>query len=93
MKKHQFLFAISSISENGDLNTAATEKDRLENKQREYRKPFKNQKECEWWNPRWFLPVKNEHTKEDDWKYVGDYWEQKEQSNGHKCDANIPDIF
>ena len=46
-----------------------------------------------WWKPRWFLPVKNEHTKENDWKYVGDYWGQKQQSDGHKCDVNIPDIF
>ena len=26
--------------------------DRLENKQREYRKPFKGQKESDWWTPR-----------------------------------------
>ena len=28
----------------------------------------------EWWNAKWFIPVKNENTKEDDWKYVGNYW-------------------
>ena len=57
------------------LQAAVFEKDRLENKQREYRKPYKNKKEFEWWNPNWFIPVKNEHTKEDDWKYVGNYWD------------------
>jgi len=63
--------------ENGDLTLAASEKERLENKQREYRKPFKNKKENEWWTPRWFIPIKNEFTKEDDWKYVGGYWENQ----------------
>jgi hypothetical protein len=29
--------------------------------------------------------VKNEHTKEDDWKYVGNYWEQDFK--------DVPDIF
>jgi len=49
------------------------------------RKPFKNKKEHEWWSPKWFLPVKNEHTKEDDWKYIGNYWERNF--------AETPDIF
>jgi hypothetical protein len=71
--------------ENGQLDTAASEKERLENKQREYRKPFKNKKEHEWWSPRWFLNVKNEHTQESDWKFVGGFWERKFDS--------VPDIF
>ena len=75
------------LTENGDLNVAASEKDRLENKQREFRKPYKNKKESEWWNPRWFLPIKNEFTKEDDWKYVGGYWENRGEHE------NIPNIF
>ena len=79
-------FQISLELENGDLTIAASEKERLENKQREYRKPFKNQKESEWWNPRWFIPIKNEFSKEDDWKYVGGYWDDCEREN-------IPDIF
>lgn len=76
--------------ENGDLATAASEKERLENKQREYRKPFKNKKESDWWNPRWFIPIKNEFTKEEDWKYVGGYWENKGRTND---DDDIPSIF
>jgi hypothetical protein len=39
----------------------------------------------DWWSPNWFLPVKNEHTKEDDWKYVGNYWQRNFD--------NVPDIF
>jgi hypothetical protein len=67
------------------FQVAAAEKDRLENKQRDYRKPYKNRKEQDWWNPNWFIPVKNEHTKEDDWKYVGTYWDDSFEK--------IPDIF
>ncbi len=70
----------------GAFDLAASEKERLENKQREYRKPFKGRKEHDWWQPRWFLPIKNEHNKEDDWKYVGGYWERKQYN---EC----PDIF
>ena len=49
------------------------------------RKPYKGKKEQDWWSPRWFLPVKNEHTREDDWKYVGGYWDRKY--------TETPDIF
>ena len=69
--------------EEGDLDKAATEKERLENKQREYRKPFKKSKsESEWWTPRWFMPAKNEHTKEDDWVFLGDYWKKSKNADG-----------
>ena len=76
-KGTDIIFKYFSFEENGDLTLAASEKERLENKQREYRKPFKNKKENEWWTPRWFIPIKNEFTKEDDWKYVGGYWENQ----------------
>lgn len=63
--------------ENGDLDKAVQEKERLENKQREYRKPYKNcKKESEWWTPKWFMPGKNEHTKEEDWLFCDNYWEK-----------------
>ena len=69
----------------GELDVAASEKERLENKQRDYRKPFKNKKESEWWTPTWFRPAKNALTKEDDWVYTGGYWERKFDK--------VPDIF
>lgn len=69
----------------GELDLAAAEKERLENKQRDYRKPFKNKKEQDWWTPTWFRPTKNALTKEDDWQYVGGYWERKFDK--------VPDIF
>ena len=50
-----------------------------------HRKPYKGKKEQDWWAARWFQPIKNEHTREDDWKYVGGYWDRKY--------ADTPDIF
>ncbi len=69
----------------GDLERASQEKERLENKQREYRKPFKNKKENEWWTPIWFTAVRNEKSKDLDWKFKGDYWQRKFDK--------VPDIF
>jgi hypothetical protein len=48
--------------EEGNLELAAESKEELENKQREARKPFKNRKEAEWWQPRWFQPAKHPRT-------------------------------
>ena len=76
--------------ENGDLERAAAEKERLEQKQREYRKPYKScKKESDWWTPRWFRPVVSEHTGEPDWRFVGGYWgvDHEEKKKG------VPDIF
>ena len=75
--------------EEGELEVAGREKERLESKQRDHRKPFGKKPESEWWSPRWFMPVKNEfNQKEDDWKFVGKYWD-----NQHRNDKTIPDIF
>ncbi len=69
--------------EDGDLDKASGEKDRLENKQREFRKPFKNKKESDWWTPRWFEPASS--SSQDDWRFKGGYWDRKFD--------NVPDIF
>lgn len=74
--------------EEGDLDLASAEKERLEVKQREFRKPFKNKKEQEWWTPRWFSKVKNEYTKDEDWSFLGGFWETG--SFDHK---GVPEIF
>jgi len=89
--------------EEGDLELAAAEKERLENKQRDYRKPFGKKSESEWWTPRWFVQEKDEYnSKQDDWKYVGGYWEHQSEQNadGDTVDGgggnpykNVPDIF
>jgi len=77
--------------EEGELEMAAAEKERLENKQRDYRKPYGKKSESEWWTPRWFAPVKNEYSKQEDWKFVGNYWDKS--SDNHQSDKSIPDIF
>ncbi|XP_040573598.1 oxysterol-binding protein-related protein 2 [Lepeophtheirus salmonis] len=79
--------------ENGLLDLAASEKERLENKQREYRKPYKGKNESDWWTPKWFIPSKNEFTKESDWKYVGGFWEDPKRSIPRSDSLKIPDIF
>jgi len=76
--------------EEGELEMAAAEKERLENKQRDHRKPYGKKSESEWWTPRWFAPVKNEYSKQEDWKFVGNYWDS---SGDHQNDKSIPDIF
>lgn len=60
--------------EEGDLILAADRKDYLENKQRDFRKEFKNKKEADWWTPKWFVPCKNPATGEDDWRSTGQFW-------------------
>jgi hypothetical protein len=58
--------------EEGDIDAAAAEKNRLEEKQREARKLRKKQKQE--FSPLWFKSARNEFTKEDDWLYTGTYW-------------------
>ena len=53
--------------EEGDLNTAEAEKQRVEETQRERRRNGKDQR------PRWF------HQEDGEWVYSGGYWEQREQ--------------
>ena len=68
--------------ENGDLDGAATEKQRLEEKQREVRK---NRKKEDVFVPKWFKFSQNQHTKQDEWLYCGSYWDRKYDY----CDLDI----
>uniref|UniRef100_A0A1B6J4L6 Oxysterol-binding protein n=2 Tax=Homalodisca liturata TaxID=320908 RepID=A0A1B6J4L6_9HEMI len=70
--------------EQGDLDGAASEKTRLEEKQREARKARKNKKGQEW-IPRWFCQGANPYTGQDDWLYAGGYWDRNF--------SNSPSIF
>uniref|UniRef100_A0A4W5KW43 Oxysterol binding protein like 2 n=1 Tax=Hucho hucho TaxID=62062 RepID=A0A4W5KW43_9TELE len=56
--------------DNGDLDTASVEKDRLEEKQRAARK--EPSKDGEEWSARWFQLGTNPHTGSQDWLYTGD---------------------
>ncbi|XP_065284033.1 oxysterol-binding protein-related protein 1-like [Dermacentor albipictus] len=69
--------------EAGDLDGAAAEKNRLEEKQREARKHRKKHKDI--WEPRWFRHLKGAHSHDDEWEFTGKYWDR----NFTSC----PDIF
>nr|XP_050861313.1 oxysterol-binding protein-related protein 2 isoform X1 [Vespula vulgaris] len=70
--------------ENGDQDGAATEKARLEEKQRDSRK-MRKQKKGQEWTPKWFRWTVNPYTGQDDWLYKGGYWDRNY--------TDIEDIF
>ncbi|PIN07197.1 Oxysterol-binding protein [Handroanthus impetiginosus] len=66
--------------ENGEYEMANAEKLRLEQRQRQARKMQERG-----WKPRWFAKDKASDT----YRYIGGYWEAREQGNWEEC----PDIF
>ncbi|KAJ8686275.1 hypothetical protein QAD02_022069 [Eretmocerus hayati] len=62
--------------ESGDQDGAASEKNRLEEKQRDCRKIRKHKKSSTDWTPRWFQKNINTYTGLEDWHYVGGYWDR-----------------
>ncbi|WOL01133.1 oxysterol-binding protein-related protein 1C isoform X1 [Canna indica] len=66
--------------ENGEYEMANAEKLRLEQRQRQARKMQESG-----WKPRWFMKDKGSDT----YKYIGGYWEAREQRKWDGC----PDIF
>ncbi|CAE1172054.1 OSBPL1_2 [Acanthosepion pharaonis] len=71
------------LLEEGDIDTAALEKNRLEEKQRSARRDRKKKKEE--WTPVWFHYGINPTTGKEDWIFNKDYW----QRDWSRC----PDIF
>ncbi|XP_014252702.1 oxysterol-binding protein-related protein 1 isoform X2 [Cimex lectularius] len=65
--------------ENGDLDGAAAEKTRLEEKQRKARKAKKGNE----WKPRWFCQGTNPYTGQEDWLYTGGYWDRNFAPDPH----------
>ncbi|CAB3386943.1 Hypothetical predicted protein [Cloeon dipterum] len=63
------------LLEEGDIDGAAAEKTRLEEKQRDTRKSLKAAKE-EDPPPRWFCQGTNPYTRQEDWLYSGGYWDR-----------------
>nr|CAH0108092.1 unnamed protein product [Daphnia galeata] len=63
--------------EEGQIERAAQEKTRLEEKQRDARKVRRNRKEKEE-KARWFKPSMHPLTKQECWFYGGGFWETKE---------------
>eukprot|EP00117_Sycon_ciliatum_P005873 scpid16975/ scgid9644/ Oxysterol-binding protein-related protein 1 len=70
--------------EEGQAEPSASEKHRLEEKQRAARKAREQRKDE--WAPRWFQQAINPYTETREWVYKGDYWERE------KFDE-CPDIF
>ncbi|XP_044741981.1 oxysterol-binding protein-related protein 1-like [Chrysoperla carnea] len=70
--------------EHGDIDGAANEKSRLEEKQRDAKKNRKGKKSDDH-TARWFCQGPNPYTKQEDWLYLGEYWNRNY--------VDIPDIF
>uniref|UniRef100_A0A8C7ZEG4 Oxysterol-binding protein n=1 Tax=Oryzias sinensis TaxID=183150 RepID=A0A8C7ZEG4_9TELE len=60
--------------ENGDMELASAEKERLEEKQRAARR--ERSEEDETWSTRWFQLGVNPHTGAEDWFYTGGYFDR-----------------
>ncbi|EEB06675.1 sterol binding ankyrin repeat protein [Schizosaccharomyces japonicus yFS275] len=63
----------------GQYDLAATEKNRLEEKQRSKRKAREEGTLAEW-KPRWFQLSEHPVTREDYWEFTGEYWDIREQA-------------
>lgn len=63
------------LLEEGQIDEAALEKTRLEEKQRDTRKSKKGKKEDDC-SPRWFTQGQSPHTRVNDWLYSGGYWDR-----------------
>ncbi|CAH2303150.1 oxysterol-binding -related 2 isoform X1 [Pelobates cultripes] len=61
--------------ENGDLDQASKEKERLEEKQRASRR--ERAQSNEQWRTRWFTQGTNPYTRTSDWIYTGGYFDRK----------------
>uniref|UniRef100_A0A672MVJ5 Oxysterol-binding protein n=1 Tax=Sinocyclocheilus grahami TaxID=75366 RepID=A0A672MVJ5_SINGR len=69
--------------ENGNIDEASSEKERLEEKQRAARK--ERAKDDEEWSTRWFQLGTNPYTGSQDWLYTGGYFDRKY--------TDCPDIY
>lgn len=74
--------------EDGLYDLAATEKNRLEEKQRAKRR--EREAAGEEWAPRWFKKARDEVTGEEYWQLSADYWTEREKKGDWK---NVEDIF
>lgn len=74
--------------ENGDMKLAAFEKDRLENRQRTFRKYYEEKKTEH--KPRYFTKFRNVSDDQDYWGYNNLYFEKDRKAQDW---SNLPDIF
>ena len=73
--------------EDGEYDKAATEKSRVEEKQRDARRT--REAEGEEWKPKWFERKLDKVTGEQYWESTGGYWKMREKGDWSVCD----DIF
>ncbi|KAL8912688.1 MAG: hypothetical protein Q9171_002321 [Xanthocarpia ochracea] len=73
--------------EDGEYDRAATEKNRVEEKQRAKRR--EREERGEEWTPRWFEKAKDEVTGEEFWRCTGEYWRCRERGEW----TNVEEIF
>ncbi|XP_037082004.1 oxysterol-binding protein-related protein 2-like [Pollicipes pollicipes] len=64
--------------EEGNIDLAAAEKNRLEEKQRDARKARGKRKDV--WQARYFKRCSNPHVKVDDWLFTDSYWDERHSS-------------
>ncbi|KAI9721710.1 MAG: hypothetical protein M1812_002045 [Candelaria pacifica] len=78
--------------EDGEYDFAATEKNRVEEKQRAKRR--EREAEGEEFEPRWFTKSKHEATGEEFWAFNGEYWKVREEAAaGGGVWKGVEDIF
>jgi hypothetical protein len=77
--------------EDGEYDFAATEKNRLEEKQRARRR--EREQNGEVFVPHWFEKKKCEVTGEEFWAFNGRYWEERERAKTGEAWKGVEDIF
>lgn len=78
--------------EDGEYDFAATEKNRVEEKQRAKRR--EREAAGEEFEPHWFSKARDEVTGEEYWKFNGEYWKMRQKvANGEGSWEGCEDIF
>jgi hypothetical protein len=77
--------------EDGRYDFAATEKNRVEEKQRARRR--KREADGDEFIPQWFTKAKCPTTGEEYWQFDGKYWNEREKAPSGKAWRTIEEIF
>lgn len=77
--------------EDGEYDTAAVEKNRVEEKQRAKRR--EREAKGEEFEPRWFKKAKDPVTGEEYWQFNGKYWKQRDKVGRGEEAWDIEDIY
>ncbi|KAG9230204.1 Oxysterol-binding protein-domain-containing protein [Amylocarpus encephaloides] len=77
--------------EDGEYDLAATEKNRVEEKQRDTRR--KREEHGEEFQPKWFHKAQDPTTGESYWQYNGMYWKERENAGSGEAWRGVDKIF